>query len=85
MIKVTESKILETSKPFPKLMINTKMKFVILATDKKVSPNKIPGTSPGYVGTVVNKTPYWNIGYYSDSWDGEGFEDYNGPITLENE
>lgn len=85
MIKVTEKNILDTTKPFPKLMKNKSMGFIILATKKEIPPGNYPENSLCYVGTVINKTPFWNIGYHSDGWDGEGFEDYNGPITLENE
>ena len=78
MIKVTvgEQKTQEV-KPFPKLMIATKM----CLPDKGI----IVLFSSECVGVVLyTPNDYRNVGYTSDSFAMECFTDYNEPITLQN-
>ena len=70
------------TKPYPKLMIHKSYKFIILAKGKEVPPNKIPGYAPTYFGTVVKENEYQSLGTYSDCWVENGFEDWEGTVTI---
>lgn len=68
---------------FPKLMRSIKLRFIILATSKEKLPNTL-GT-PTYCGTVVEGNKYQLLGTYSNAWDGSGFEDWFGEVTIKQE
>lgn len=73
MINVTigESKT-QSEKPFPKLMIHSGKKIIVLMLKNKC-------------GSVLYSTSSaYGIGYYSEDWSTENFTDYNEPITLQN-
>lgn len=77
MIKVeVNEKSKENELPFPKLMINKNKKdVIILATEKR---------SDNIIGDVVGGNRY-DIGHWSEFWDGERFVDFHGSITLTQE
>ncbi len=77
--KIPEAK---PCKPYPKLIISKSYKFILLATSKGIPSNKQIHFTPTYFGTVVQGNEYQSLGAYSDCWDGDGFEDWEGTITL---
>lgn len=56
---------------FPCLMIGKDTGFIVLF-DKK-----------GH-GLVMNHNNFYDIGYYSNAWDMDSFEPFNGTIELSN-
>ena len=74
MIKVTVDESAKESKPFPKLMKDKASMMIVLF----VRENK---------GFVVRKAEgeSFDIGHVSGDWDMSYFEDYNEPVTLQNE
>ena len=73
MINVTLGEVkTQEEKPFPKLMINSDRRIVVLMSES-------------CVGTVVySKIETYQIGHYSEGWGMHNFTDYNEPITLQN-
>lgn len=64
-------------KDFPKLMKRKKNKYF--------NRNLIVYFSSSKVGmAIVSDHLTFGKGYYSDDWNMEVFEDYNGPVTLQN-
>lgn len=74
----------KNERSYPKLMKNKQMGFIILATSKE-KPDNSCSTSLHYRGMVVVGNEYQKLGFYSQGWDGNGFEDYVGEVTLKQE
>lgn len=73
-IQITEGE--NASLPFPKLMKSYKTGLIILAASRGKTY---------MTGTQLNETPHSLPGTYSERWDPEEFEDFNGEVALSNE
>lgn len=71
-IKVEASKTSTVPISYPKLMKSKAYAHIVLFTGHKM-------------GTVMKTSVYHSVGYFSDTWAMDGFEDYEGSITLTNE
>lgn len=72
MITTTFPDNAENTKPFPKIMRSTRSGMIVLFEQSSV-------------GTVIaSGQSQWSVGARLTSWPDNNFEDYNGPVTLQN-
>lgn len=72
MIKVTTNNTCAKSELYPKLMRAKTSKLVVLFC-------------ANMCGMVIVPNHNYTVGHYADNWGMCSFEDYNEPITLQNE
>lgn len=81
-----ESKILtgrHIERPFPKLMINKKFGFVIIATGY-LNEDLDDDTIMGSVVFVPNDFHYHGLGAFCDNWTASELEDFGDEVLLKN-